>query len=87
MIEKLLTRTYTSTQTCSLGAYDGKVKTRKLEQRFFEILIRNKFGIHWIQIRGPLYELFEHLSFKHTFLMHKRNISLRRFFYASNTYV
>ena len=27
-------------------------------------LIRNKFGAHWIQIRGPIYELFENLSIK-----------------------
>ena len=34
------------------------IKPRKFEHRFFKLLIRNKFGTHWIQSIGPFHDLF-----------------------------
>ena len=47
------------------------------------LLIRNKFGTHWIQIKGHVHELFECLSAKthDTFLLRTKNACL-----IGNTY-
>ena len=60
------------------------VKPRKFKLRFLKYsLIRNKFRTQWMQRKGPNYAL----SIKTYFCLRKRNVSLRRFFYAHKTYV